>query len=1465
MTAKKCLWTVLLFILAGPCCFAQYFGGYGDGYYFNECISVTLNNTNPALVGFQGGNGDGYNRAGVVGASLQNVSVFQSVCAGGNGDGYNQGVVLNEPLTTNLLFPPGYAFGGGGGDGYNRAGVVGDSLQDISVFQSVCAGGNGDGYNHGVVLNAMLTTNLLFPPGYAFGGGNGDGYNRAGVVEASLQNVSVYQSVCAGGNGDGYNQGVVLNATLTTNLLFPAGYAFGGGNGDGYSQGAVLNATLTTNLLFPSGYAFGGANGDGYNRSEVAGASLLDVSAFQSVCAGGNGDGYNHGAFLNAALTTNLLFPPGYAFGGGSGDGYNLSEVAGASLQNVSVFQSVCAGGNGDGYNHGVVLNEPLTTNLLFPLGYAFGGGDGDGYNHIGVLNVNLTTNLLFPSGYAFGGGNGDGYNRAEVINLELTTNLLFPAGYAMQGGIGDGYSHTFVPNFQFIINAPLIVQEPADAIVIQGGSALFSVTTLGLNPFYYQWYSQAGALVGQTNSTLSLTNLSLSQSGNSYYVTITNTYGSATSFAATLTVGTPPIIVAQPQSENATNGDPFALTVSVSGTGPLSYQWQFNGTNLADNVNLSGSSTSNLTVNSAGMSNSGNYSVIVTSPFGTATSSNAMVTVVFPPAILTQPQNVITTNGMPVSFYVSATGTPPLSYHWRLNGINLSDNGGVSGSTTGNLTINPAGINNAGSYSVVVSSPFGSVTSSNATLIVGIPPAILTQPTSQIGTNGYPIHFTVSASGTTPMSYRWQFNGTNLSDNLNLIGSSTSNLTVSSVSSSNAGNYSVIVNNAFGSQTSSNAMLTIVYPPVIVVQPLSQVATNGFPVAFNVSASGTAPLNYQWRLNGTNLLDNANVSGSGTSNLTVSSVSADSAGNYSVMVSNPFGSQTSSNAVLAIGYPPLILVQPLSRLVTNGFPVTFNVSASGTSLLNYQWRLNGTNLTDSANVSGSSTSNLTVSSVSSSNAGNFSVIVSNPFGSQTSSNAILTIVYPPAIVVQPMSQVVTNGSPVSLNVTASGTPPLNYQWRLNGTNLMDNANVSGSSTTNLTIAVAGSANAGIYSVTVSSPYGTATSSNAMLTVGFPPAIQIQPQSQFVTNGYPASFNVTASGTPSLHYQWQRNGTNLADGGNIAGTATSNLTLNTSGINDVSNYTVIVANNYGSATSSVAKLTVVLASGQIAYLRSTIGQPWGKNDNEAILNEVFPSWLDLRYETVNPSILFSAANKFIFMEGGDGDATALSTFLANNQSAISSWVTSGGSLFVNAAPNVGGSFSLGFGVMLNYINYSPTGMAVNLNHAIFNGPYLPVGNVFSGFYFGHATLSGTGLSPLLTNSSGGIVLAEQSTGAGMGHLVFGGMTLPSFHSPQPQGSNLLANVLSYAAGLGSSLTFPPQIQTTPIVNGNFQFSWNTVNTYPPVGYQVQYTTNLASGIWINIGSVLYGSGSTMTFSIPWTSGPQYLYRVFLVQ
>ncbi len=168
---------------------------------------------------------------------------------------------------------------------------------------------------------------------------------------------------------------------------------------------------------------------------------------------------------------------------------------------------------------------------------------------------------------------------------------------------------------------------------------------------------------------------------------------------------------------------------------------------------------------------------------------------------------------------------------------------------------------------------------------------------------------------------------------------------------------------------------------PYIITPPQSRIIATGSNTVIAVTAGGTAPLGYQW------LFAGANISGANADFFTINNVQFTNAGNYSVLVTNSIGSVTSSVAVLAVSnFPPVILAQPQSQTVNAGGSASFTVNAGGSLPLGYQWYFNGTN------GLATGTNGYALSNVQSTNAGNYSVIISNAGGSLTSAVAVLTV-----------------------------------------------------------------------------------------------------------------------------------------------------------------------------------------------------------------------------------------------------------------------------------------------------------------------------------------------------------------------------------------------------------------------------------------------------------------------------------------
>ncbi len=348
---------------------------------------------------------------------------------------------------------------------------------------------------------------------------------------------------------------------------------------------------------------------------------------------------------------------------------------------------------------------------------------------------------------------------------------------------------------------------------------------------------------------------------------------------------------------------------------------------------------------------------------------TNNVPVVLGAPSFSLVPVSVTTNAGATVFFSVAATGNSPLSYQWRLNGVN------VVGATSATLVLNNIQAVNAGTYTCVVSNPLGSVTSPGAILSVNVlAPVIISSPQSYRVLPGTNVTFGVTVTGPGPFNYQWRYNGSAI------LGANAATFSLGNVQFGNAGIYTVVINNPYGTIVSTPGVLDVLSPPVVTVQPVDVAAARGEPVSFSAAHTGSSPFTYQWQLDGVPILGGTNLV------LGLFNVQFSQAGNYSLVISNDAGSVTTSNALLVVNSPPIITAQPAPRTVTAGNPVTIAASIIGSPLLAYQWQLDG------ADLPGANSNSLTLAAAQVSDRGLYTLVITNDFGSVTSSPAFLAV-----------------------------------------------------------------------------------------------------------------------------------------------------------------------------------------------------------------------------------------------------------------------------------------------------------------------------------------------------------------------------------------------------------------------------------------------------------------------------------------
>lgn len=755
--------------------------------------------------------------------------------------------------------------------------------------------------------------------------------------------------------------------------------------------------------------------------------------------------------------------------------------------------------------------------------------------------------------------------------------------------------------------NPPTITSQPNDTTGCVGSPASFSVVASGATPLYYQWSGPSGAISGATSATYTIASLIVANAGG-YSVVVSNTIGLASSTTATLTVSsnTPPSITGQPTNQTVAAGSTVNIRVTSSGTS-LQYQWTKDGVALPNATNATYS-----IVGAAG-ANSGVYQVSVYNNCFGAVSSNATLTVNAPPSMTGQPSDDTVCWGDSETFIATAVGVAPLSYQWYGPTVNHA----IPGANTNMVTLTNLTAGDTGNYYLIVSNNYGAVTSSVAALTVSGNSQVtfVTQPTNTAVALGgtATFSFALSPSGGSSYTYLWLKN--DYDPVINAVATNAT-LVISNVTAADdQAFYHCLVSNSCSTVASGNALLTVNFAPIISQQPDNLSTVSGASAGFTVGVDGTAPLSYQWSG------PSGSIAGATNQTYTISNVSSNNVGSYSVRVTNLFGSVISSNVTLTVTAGNSYLQEPFNDSIgqlANDAPWTsHNISnTAGITVVGGGLTYAGlADLSPAGNVlqvtpiSGQTNSYRPFDNTASngivyvsmlakcsapvgiSGYGIFGLLpgstttvggrTTDPLVLQVKTNttggvlfgvgsagAAAAVYATGAVSLNTTTLVVlkydlgTKAASLYLNPTVGNSEPGTPDATVTGTNSFGNLNYV------YFRGVAGSGTWNYDTIRIASTwYGVLPFSAP---VAAPPSITQQPTNQTVTAGSTATYSVQAAGTQPLAYQWRRGGGTI--GGATNNTySLSNVTTNDSG----SAFDVVVTNAYGSVTSTpAATLTV---------------------------------------------------------------------------------------------------------------------------------------------------------------------------------------------------------------------------------------------------------------------------------------------------
>ena len=515
-------------------------------------------------------------------------------------------------------------------------------------------------------------------------------------------------------------------------------------------------------------------------------------------------------------------------------------------------------------------------------------------------------------------------------------------------------------------------------------------------------------------------------------------------------------------------------------------------------------------------------------------------------PAIATQPSAAsidrVTNPAATVPLSVTAAGSP-LTYQWY-EGVSGDTARPVAGGTSATVSVGP---NTDTSYWVRVSGTCGWIDSQAALVTVCKPPAISQHPSAAIVTSGTAQTLTVTAAGT-ELHYQW-YRGAAV-DVSSPVGTDAASYTATITTSVD---YWVRVTGRCGAAANSTtARLSV--KPAITTQPAGAAITSGSPVTLTVAASGTY-LTYQW------------YSGSGTSAPIAGATSASyttppltAGGSYWCRVwSGSAVYADSSIATITICQPRTITVSNETQV--SGQPVNLTITGGAQANETYEW-YEGESGSTAVRISTSAavTVNPTQTTKYWLRTIRTSCVANSP-------SVTVRVCYP-AISAEPASLMILSGTSTTLSVTASGTPPLAYQW-YTGTSGNTATPVSGAVSATLTVTPSGTTS---YWVSVRSdtagPTCSKASATAIVTVCTKPVITDQPDDNSLASTASVVLSITATGD-GLSYQWYEG---------AAGITTKPVGTNSSSLSVIPGstkpYWVRVTGSCGVADSTVALQSV---------------------------------------------------------------------------------------------------------------------------------------------------------------------------------------------------------------------------------------------------------------------------------------------------
>ena len=922
---------------------------------------------------------------------------------------------------------------------------------------------------------------------------------------------------------------------------------------------------------------------------------------------GGSASNFDHDATGGSQISNVTKLGPG-SYGGWTYSGRDVSWTNGSPTTSNAGDDGYIWANNAIGAGYSFTVPADTTSRTL----YVYLGG----YSSGGTLDAHLSDGSAADYTVSMS-GSGNYQDVVAITYAAASAGQTLTITYDKTQTIGAASGSVDLMAAWLAGPAPsakpTITTNPTSQSVTSGSPVTFIAAATGSPTPTVQWLVSTddddsfSTIVGATSTTLSIGTTTVSEDGYEYKAVFTNSAGTTTSTAATLTVNPLPVaptITTNPQSVTLSTGAPVSFSAAATGTPMPSISWLESADNGQTYAIIGGESSPTLSFIAEPANNGELFEARFVNSAGTATTTPAMLTVVTAPTITTNPQSQSVVAGMADTLTAAATGTPAPAVQWELS----TDNGGtystIAGATNTTLSLGAVTVGENGfEYEAVFTNAAGTATTTPATLTVSpaVAPTITTDPLSQSVSSGTDVIFTAAATGTSPVNVRWDLStdGGRTFDVLD--GATSTTLDIGAATASETGyEYKAVFVNLYGTATTTAATLLVdspELPPTVTTQPTSLSILSGGDASFSAAAIGNPIPTVQWEVSTDDGGTFNTIAGATSDTLDLGPTTATENGNeYEAIFTNPNGTATTAPATLYVEYyppfAPTVVGQPDSQTAIAGVPVMFTGAALGNPTPTYQWELSTDDGISFSPIPGQTNLALDLTATLSENGYEYEEVFSNSLGTATTAAATLTVTpsSAPTITTNPQSQFVLSGANVTLTAAASGAPTPSVTWELSTDGGNNFSFVPGGQSTSLTITnFAASESGDEYEAIFSNPAGSVTTTPAVLTVMTAPTMTTNPLSQSVTAGANVSFTAAASGAPTPTIQWELSTDNGGSFSPISGATSSTLSIGAATLSENGyEYEAVFTNTAGTATTTAATLTVTQPpSGSLAGTEST--------------------------------------------------------------------------------------------------------------------------------------------------------------------------------------------------------------------------------------------------------------------------------------